>query len=301
MKGDHYRSVVLFSDEILPLIPENSFGQETNSLRYEFAKSLRMTGDHKRSKALSLELSNASVSKSTLQSTFLNLALCHQSLGEVEEAIAAAEKVLKLGMHGHQALQAQSIIVELNHGDPERAQKLEKLEAQSRRKKAFVVANNIALTRVSEKESPEEAGEILSIVIRDSKDDFYNRVRATIRIAELEFKTERTLSDAHQSSLIEAYHFIFNERLSSLFEKCHRVLWTNFESRSDTANLLSLFRHSSFFWRVRGQEDREREYLSKLAKTASNVLVSADVRTAPRETAYYLVRAGALASQTAQD
>ena len=60
------------------------------------------------------------------------------------------------------------------------------------------------------------------------------------------------------------YSSVHTQRFGRLFESCHAVLWELFESRNDVQQLLRLFRHSSFVWRIRGLEATEAEYLQRL-------------------------------------
>jgi hypothetical protein len=127
---------------------------------------------------------------------------------------------------------------------------------------------------------------------RTSK-DFYNATRAVIDLAELAMAGDERMSDSDQLQLINAYHFIFNERFSSLFDRCHKALWKSFSDNEDNANLLTLFRHSSLFWRLRGQESRELRYLSELKSKIGNLIAQRSSNLS-REAAYYQTRAASL-------
>jgi hypothetical protein len=102
--------------------------------------------------------------------------------------------------------------------------------------------------------------------------------------------SDEPISDADQLQLINAYHFVFNERFSSLFDRCHAALWKSFSDNEDKTNLLTLFRHSSLFWRLRGQESRETKYLRDL-KTKIGGLIAQRSSDLSREAAYYQSRA----------
>ena len=58
------------------------------------------------------------------------------------------------------------------------------------------------------------------------------------------------------------------QRLSALFDECHGALWTELEARQNTPQLLRLFRHTSFLWRIRGHEEKEVVYLRRLEQHA---------------------------------
>jgi hypothetical protein len=89
------------------------------------------------------------------------------------------------------------------------------------------------------------------------------------------------------------------QRMPALFDRCHDALWRAFENEKDTTNLLTLFRYSSLYWRLKGRDSMEAHYLRKLAKTVGQT-ISEKVSNLTREAAYYLVRAGAQHSADAK-
>ncbi len=295
-RGDHYRSGVTFCDDIFPLISIGSHDERAALLRATFARCLRMCGDHKRAKDVALQVVDYPLPIASRQSVLLNLALCHQSLKELDDARSVAEQIIKLDRHSAAGLQARSLLIELDIEDPQRETKLVRLEALCRRSDAQVVANNIALLRAQElPDDPDKARLILAPIVQNSRNtkDFYNATRAIVELAELSMDADEPINDADQLQLINAYHFVFNERFSSLFDRCHDALWKSFLDNGDRANLLILFRHSSLFWRLRGQEDREARYLRELRKVLGGA-ISQRSANLTREAAYYQSRAGTL-------
>lgn len=119
--------------------------------------------------------------------------------------------------------------------------------------------------------------------------DHYNQTRAIIELSQL----TPTLGDKEMLQLMNAYYFLFNERMPSLFDRCHKALWDGFVSRGDAKNLISLFRYSSLNWRLRGREDNERKYIQRLVSDFGSALSIHQSERSPRELAYLKVRAGA--------
>lgn len=117
----------------------------------------------------------------------------------------------------------------------------------------------------------------------------YNQTRAIIELSQL----TPTLGDKEMLQLMNAYYFLFNERMPSLFDRCHKALWDGFVSRGDAKNLISLFRYSSLNWRLRGREDNERKYIQRLVSDFGSALSIHQSERSPRELAYLKVRAGA--------
>lgn len=130
-----------------------------------------------------------------------------------------------------------------------------------------------------------QAQSLLRSVLERSKreHDFYNGARAISELINLHpagtlFPTQDKLR------LIDAYHYSYNERRGGLFDKCHNALWKIFESEGDIENLLSLFRHSSFIWRLNGREKPEARYIERLQRFRNRMMNST------RDRDYFLVR-----------
>lgn len=54
---------------------------------------------------------------------------------------------------------------------------------------------------------------LLPVVKSKGREDYYNRTRAAIQLAEQSLDNGRTLNDTEQAYLVGAYQFIFNEGL----------------------------------------------------------------------------------------
>ena len=293
IRGDHYRSAVSFCDDLVLIIPTSGFEEKSANIQSSHAIGLRMIGEHERCKSTILTIIDYPFSKSACQRILMDLAFCHQSLKQFNDAKQVAEQIIKLDRHSNFGLQARALLIELQTDDPARADKLARMELLCRKEGAEVVANNIALLRAKEAgNDSERIREILLPVVKapKSKSDFYNRTRAALRLAEISLKNGEKLSDVDLLYLIGAYHYLFNERLSGLFDQCHDCLWKTFETSNDLANLLILFRHSSLYWRLSGRDTKERSYLKKIAKQIGET-ISEKLSNLGREAAYYLARA----------
>src|SRR5262249_608519 len=156
--------------------------------------------------------------------------LCHQSLREIDEAKAAAKRVLEIDRHSSSGHHARALLIELDTDDPKRQEKLKAFEIICRKNDEVIVANNIALLRAREvRNDPSLVREILLPVVKSKdQEDYYNRTRAAIQLAEQSLDNGRTLNDTEQAYLVGAYQFIFNEGLPGLFNRCHDTLWRNF-------------------------------------------------------------------------
>jgi len=296
LSGDHYQSVVTFCDDLLPLISETHYESQHIEIIADFATCLRMIDDDERARDLLLEIVELRSPSYRKQSILLTLCLCYQTLDEIELCKETAQKVIDINKNSNAGLQAKSVLIEVDYDDPKREAKLIALEKTCRRNKADVTANNIALLRAREaSDDSDKVREILKTVVQSTGDtkDYYNRIRAIVSLADVSLEAGDPLGERELAHLVGSYHFLFNERLSRLFDQCHESLWKSFDRVKDTDNLLRLFRHSSLYWRLRGSDAQERKYLSKLSHSVgsegSRKLVSLS-----REAAYYQIRAHAV-------
>lgn len=293
MGGNHFRAAASLCEDIVVLIEGiDDYKEDSTILRYEYARSLRMIGRGAEARVILEKLEHEYLTKLQRQTAELNLALYLDQQGENRVAAEAAKRTISIDKNTSHALQAKGVIAGQIEDDEERIHELQKLLALARRKKSHVAANNIALNLAFEpKNQGANSDEILKSIVLTarSEGDFYNAVRAIINLAE-QLSSEERLTAEEFSLLIEAYHFLFNERLYKLFNRCHDVLWRTFEQNDDRGNLLRLYRKSSFIWRLNGNEDREKEYLAKLAKSLKDIIAEG-LTQKNRDGAYFLMRA----------
>lgn len=295
-EGDHFRAAYLFCEDACPLIEEANKKDNQNLdlslFKLQWAKFARMAREAKKAKSILLELTPNLKSKSYRQSAFLTLALCHERLGEKDEAIQAARECIKLNSKNNLALHAQAVILLNDVNVENKKEKLKALELLARKKKANIVANNIALGQAERLTDFGDAKKIALIVAggAEKSGDYYNAIRANILIAKGTIKEQKPINSTTLTKLIGAYHYLYSQRFDSLFDDCHAVLWSAFETSGETANLLKLFRHSSFMWRLRGDTHKEDAYLAKLEARCATA-IEAGFRNVDVEMAYFLTRA----------
>jgi tetratricopeptide (TPR) repeat protein len=290
MLGDHFRSAVSLCRDVIATIEEfGGYEKELNILRFELARSLRMVSRVGEARDVFEQLDHDGLTKSQQQSAELGLALSYEKLADTERAALAAKRAIALDKKSSLALQAQGILAEQIEELGPRVSELQRLLSRARREEHHVLVANFLLTLASDvnrdaaSDSPQLLKEILD---RGSKSDNYNRARAIVEFAK---NIGRPLTERERDRLIEAYHYFYHERLYSLFDKCHAVLWDIFEAAGDSTNLLNLFRHSSFIWRLNGRDELEIRYLTRLVRKVQDLLLK-DVRRATRDGAYFVVR-----------
>src|SRR5205085_454877 len=91
--------------------------------------------------------------------------------------------------------------------------------------------------------------------------------------------------------LNQAYAYAYSQRVGGWFDRCHQALWTVLKRENNIPALVKLFRLSSFVWRLNGNQEMEKRYLSEVAETQqSNESLSGN--TAEHERIYLIVRMG---------
>lgn len=290
LTGDHYRNCIAVCRDILSILPDAGFESHRNDIEVLLARALRMAGESQEARSLFERLLTLMWPKDMKVQIQLGYALCLQSLDD-PQAKAAANEVIELAPKTGSALQAHSIILEMEE-DADNSRELLKLETEARKRGFNTVANNLALGRISEDEDIIDSYAILREVYATAVNagDPYNAARAAVKLGAISFKETGSLSRGDLCNLISAYQYFYGERFSSLFLSAHKTLWNFFESQGEVRNLLSLFRHSSFIWRLNGKEKNEQIYVQRLINRARHIL-TADILTVDKNTAYFLIRA----------
>jgi tetratricopeptide (TPR) repeat protein len=292
-QGDHFRSAAGLSEDMIQLLDDyTGFEKELTVLRYGYARSLRMTGRMREARTVfEKTLDDPSLSDVRRQGAELGLALCLDRLGDAASAVEAAKRTIAIDKTSIQALQAKVLIADQISDSEERGANLKRLLKDAQRRNAHTLASNILLDLARDaRRRGDNSNDLLKQVIltSHSKGDFYNAARAIVDLAS-QPGAEHNMSNDERERLIEAYHFLYNERLSVLFDRCHAALWRVFERGGDRANLLDLFRRSSFIWRLGGREEQEITYLGKLMEIVHD-LIAARLTQSNRDSAYFLVR-----------
>ncbi len=270
-KGSYYRAAFEFFEDIIKVFENLLEEDKLAFLQLNCAKVLRMadvTDCHEKAKQILNDLPLNLFDKSTRQSALLSLALCHKALGENEDAVQIASQVVKLDPRGNVALQGKWIILDLSN-DNDRGQKLLELESLARKKNAHVVANNIALSRAKHQQSIQQQETLETVIDTSNKSgDYYTAVRGMLDLAEL---LDDELIDREKNRLIKAYHYLYSQGFTNLFNRCHNQLWRIFLHREEIDNLLQLFMYSSLAWRLRDNAASETSAIENLLAILGNL------------------------------
>jgi len=270
---DRYRDLTIVAGALVQLIDRYEFPGEWARLAALYGEGLRMSGAERESLEFSkgaLVLEATGLNDAERASTWLDVALAEEDLENTDEAIAAAEMVKKYSKDGSGPyLHALTIIAENTLFGDAKTKALVDLENRARSKNYTTLADTIAL--VFAREAKTTAAKIRHLdKVLDTKDLGYNQMRAIVSKAKaIANDDSRQLQASDLVSLTRAYSYLHAQRFSSTFDQCHEELWRIFESKGDSAQLFRLFRHSSFIWRIRGEEQKEADYLKRLQRVHS--------------------------------
>lgn len=292
IEGAHFRAAAGLCEDMIDVLDGVESQEKCRTIfKYEYGRSLRMINRTEEARDVLLGLDTSYLTKSQSQQSALCLALCYESLGAMADASETAKRAIVIDRRTNSALQAKVIIAEQISDNEEREAELRKFLRTAEKKQASILVSNIRieLTRVKRRRGEDVSNSLREIAFSSYKSgDFYNSARAIIDLASLP-NAEDVLTIDERERLIEAYHFLYNERLFNLFDRCHDALWRVFEASGDTENLLNLFRRSSFIWRLNGRDAQESKYLSKLMGMAQEI-IAIGISKANRDGAYFIVR-----------
>lgn len=267
--ADRYRDAVIACGAMVHLLKDTGFREASADAARMSAEALRIMDRYTEAIEMSraaLELGESYFTKETTALVQVNLALALNKAGEKEEALAVAKAVLELvNKESGSAHQAESIIAGLTLSKGKRLERLVELEASARNHGHGIAANNIAIELARDVTGPEESLKLLDRVIRTAKDN-YNRTRAIVEKATVlnSHRSVAELTERDRQLLSAAYAYSYAQRIGNLLDRCHRVLWTMMLREHLWAQLLRLFRFSSFVWRLKGGDQQETQYLREL-------------------------------------
>lgn len=294
-KHDRFKDACLAAEEIYHVLLDKDYPEEFVDIAVLYGKSLRMTS--KRKEAIEvftfvLDQRKDHIKKDLEVNIYLGIALAYQTDNDCTSAIPAAERVLALAeKESSRFLQAKEIILECQGTGEEETSSLKQLEHRARKKDYTVLANNILLTLVDRKKDVTEKLALIEQVLK-SREDNYNHIRAVIKKAEIILKDESSvdLSRIDRHLLCLAYTHLYYQRLRSLFNRCHTVLWEIMKQENHSNYLLRIFRHSSFLWRILGDLDRENKYLKELGGVDTNTFSRAEIAALGADLKYLELR-----------
>ena len=290
---DRYRDLAVIATGLMQQIERESMPEQWGELAALAGRALRMTG--KTTEALeylhnALETNKKHLSKDTKALIWLNIALAEKKIKHTDLAITAAAEVKKLVVSNSGFyLQATAIEVELSLKGTRKTARLKELEQKARDTDNLIVANTITLELAESLKNPIDKIQLFDRVLK-SEGRGYNQTRAIVAKANAIDKIhspQTSLTSSDMNNLALSYSYLYSQRFGSLFDQCHASLWNLLESRGNTPQLIRLFRYSSFLWRIRGEDTKEKEYLIRLKAQNTPSLDGLNLSRISLELSYY--------------
>jgi hypothetical protein len=267
--SSRYRDLVRVAGDLLRIVDRAQEAKSYAQLAALYGEGLRMTGKY----LVALEYLHEalSVGENVLADTekssiWLDICLAERSMDHTELALAAADQVTTLaGKKNSDKLYATALRAMMTLTGVELDTELRRLERIAIREGYTGVANTIALALAETLTNLDEKVKKFEAVIK-SNDAQYNISRAVVAkaVATGETRGYSALTDADLRSLGKAYSYLYSQRVSTIFDSCHEALWRGLESRHYIQDLLHLFRYTSFIWRIRGEQEKEADYVKRI-------------------------------------
>ncbi len=269
----NYHDCRIGIQEICDILKGGDFQSELAEALILYAKTLRMDTNVANQESINcfeevLGNSEFELDKEQNKSIYINLALAHHSIGNKEKAIESAEKVMELSQESSGLyLQADSIIVKNKFEGKEMLSKLRSIERKARLGKDYIVANNIAYDIALHHTFDEKEKIKIYDKIIKTKTDTLNIIHSLISKAKayIESGDIKKIKDEDKLQLSYCYSYLYFQR-GQLLTECHEVLWKLLSNDNQILELLHLFRHSSFVWRISDKVTTEKVYVQELCE-----------------------------------
>lgn len=268
--NDYYKELVSFSRMVFHRI-SSSECNEKYKLAWYLATGLRMIDeDEECAEFLEPILQEFENSKHFSKQMALRMmvTLMH-SLADTKRstALTYARKIKSIANKNSSfVMAAESELLE-ELPKEQRVDKLIRLERKARKLKEITTANNISLRIYSLLSCNRD--KYVDAVINHKETGIYTRVRGLVSKYE-----SMVVADEYEkitpevvNELKRAYHYLFCQRLDSLFNRCSELLGKIAINQGDVEYLYSLFKSSSIIWRVNSTPEKELIFATALVNT----------------------------------
>ncbi|MBS1066902.1 glycosyltransferase [Gluconobacter kondonii] len=255
--SNRFNNGVSFCREALAFLqnPENNI--EIAHIRSGLASFLRMMGRERDAIDECNNIDISFISDRLKQSIMLTEALSYDDLGESEEALSVAKKLMKIDRNTSSSLHAQYLIAKKQTDKGKMLLAFSKILRKSKKENYTTLSQNIML-EMYDRGDKSLKSEIRRSILSNKGENYYNFARGLSAIF------SNSEDNKSRSDIIKVYHFLWSQRIFPLFNKYHKILWEIFESEGDIPNLANLFCQSSFVWRLTDKSEQERIYLEKI-------------------------------------
>lgn len=276
-----FNDVILASSDILSICKDFDDVIKTYKLQIRKADGLRMLSMYEEAEIEFKEVLNKTpnMTKKELIEIHIELAHIKENENNREETAKHVREVKKM-THNKSSywVRAESIMANFLP-KPERIKKLSRLEKKARNLKFAQAHHNILLSIANIISDKEKKRDIYNSVIKSSTDE-YTKIRAIIRNAKniIENGELGQITNIDRERLKDTYIYLFTQRLETLTDTCHDILWEVYSSEGDFQSLLNLYRHSTIVWWLNGRNEKDYKYLHNLYEK-KDLFENTDVNT----------------------
>lgn len=271
-ESNDFKDCLALSEDIYYIIKSTNLLNQKAEITKAYGETLRMLGGldevDKVIKLLneSLELGEHYFTKFQKASIYIDIAYAYENKGDKSRVVEYSKKIKEYSnKDDSNYLTGEVLILENTLSGAISLQKLKSIESKARKLGFTILANNISLS-LTKHDTPSliDKKKYLNKVLQT--DDEYNKVRAIINkgILLVENKIIDEFDNEFLLLLSLSYTYLYFQRLQNLFNKCHRVLWFYLKEKNRYSELLNLYRHSSFNWRIYGENVLDENYLNQL-------------------------------------
>jgi len=284
-ESNDFKNSLSLSENIYYLMKNTDLIKQKAQITKEYGKSLRLVGNFDESDKMikilkeSLDLGKNDFSKNDIASIYVELAYVYVDKNDNEKIIEYSNKIKEItAKDSGKYLTAESLIIQYTFEGVILINKLKRLELKSRKLGHIYLSNNLAgKLSVFEEHTFDQKMKYLEKVLNSN--DEYNKIIAFINKGELLIDND-LINDIDKELLLHlsfSYTYLYFQRLQSIFNKCHQVLWNYFNIKDSDTELLNLYRHSSFVWRIYGENELDEKY--KIALYEKNIDFSIIVKS----------------------
>ncbi|MEY2563049.1 MAG: hypothetical protein QOH88_1242 [Verrucomicrobiota bacterium] len=296
--ADRNRDLRLVALGLIRLLEGTGLDDDLCELNRLCGRASRLTGHHEEAVShfrASLDYTRGRRKGESRTYALLEMSGSLKATGDRDGAIEAAKEVEAAAAPGSLIeSQARARLVQLQDDEPDTYTTILKMKNKARAKGWISHANDLSLRLAADTKEHAKKMSLLDEVLT-SEEEGWNRYRAAVEKAILAVRTDavKTLTPRDRRDLLFAYSYCHTQRLG-LFDRCHEALWQILEKEGNREGLYRLFQHSSFIWRIRGEESTELNYFERLnnLRPVSEFRERADV--VPSEIQYFIKRAGIL-------
>jgi hypothetical protein len=204
------------------------------------------------------------MSKDDKVSMYSDIAFAYDHLSNSTKAIEYANKTQKLVDKGTGRYKDAEYI-KIKNTSTNKIKKLTALEKAGVKNGFYTVADNTAFL-IADLETDSNKKLTCYQRVLDRQGDSYNKYRGVNKkynliINENEFNN---VTDKDLILLSGAYIYSYNQHFDFMFNQSHKALWAEAEKREDIISLIGLFKLSSLYWRLIGEQEDEQYYAEKL-------------------------------------